>query len=188
MQLKSQVINKHFHIVCYLLPRKLRKSISRVVKLWIHLRILKTNIIVAHVHEWLCNSFRETYLHAGCMIICYTCTGVWACWGTLAALGSCGGASCSCWPLGSSTGVSWLPWLGNNSWGPWGPKGPAICGFKLTTCGVSRTSGCCCCSTYCGINEDAWTKRGFLHVTFGFYMISFCRCFDLKQCTIILHF
>lgn len=92
------------------------------------------------------------------IFIC-TWTGFWACWGTLGAFGSTGPPSCSCWPLGTNIGVNGLPWLGRNSWGPWGLKGPAIWGFRFTTCGVSSTSGCCCCSTYWGNNEDAWRRR-----------------------------
>lgn len=76
----------------------------------------------------------------------------------LGLLGSSWGPSCSCWPLGKNMGVNWLPWLGTSSWGPCGPKGPATWGFKFTTCGVSSTSGCCCCSTNWGNIEEPCRK------------------------------
>lgn len=106
--------------------------------------------------------------HCISMLLCCTWTGLWACWGTLAALGSCGSPNCSCWPLGKIIGVSWLPWLGNISWGPWGPKGLANWGFKFTICGVSRTSGCCC-STNCGRSDDAWRRRHSIQFSFSFF-------------------
>lgn len=145
----------------YLLPGKLRKSISRVLEMWKHLK--------GHLKQWLISPYgceescsrntKQTDITVLSMLFICTWTGFWACWGTLGVLGSTGPPSCSCWPLGTSIGGNGLPWLGRNSCGPWGPKGPASWGFKFTTCGVSNTSGCCCCSTYWGNNEDAWRRR-----------------------------
>lgn len=99
------------------------------------------------------------------MLFYCTWTGFRVCWGTFGLLGSCGGPSCSCWPLETSIGVSWLPWFGRNSWGPWGLKGLTSWGFKPTSCGVSSMSGCCC-NTYWGNIEDPWRRRDFFSVSF----------------------